>query len=369
LDDYLTKVFPNPNLRNYFLDFFASCLYSGNVHKRFLIGTGGGDNAKTATFRLLELTFGMDVGWRKGYYGKFPRSAMVQATASTGSSAPREDLEHAIGKKVMSSDELTKDEKFNIGFIKQITGGEAQHIRGMYSKRGRDIRVTYTLGLQGNEPPQCPGDDAYWERARILDFESKFVKPQNLYKWPVPKTFEEQFKMKRFYADPLFNKKLPDLAPVLLWKLFQRYNNEYRKYGLVEPEEVLTSTQKYRDKYDAYSSFIMDKIEKVEDEDEVTKSYIRREDMMLEFKSWFVKNFPSLRKEGDTTVKEEMIKRLGIKSEGEYYGWGRLNRFWGYRIKYEDDTSDRQGTDAQLYAKSRIGTLNMKTSSKTRVKS
>ncbi|MBL1278611.1 MAG: PriCT-2 domain-containing protein [Ectothiorhodospiraceae bacterium] len=58
LQGFLMKIFPNPDLKKYFLHFISSCLRGGNVHKKFVIGTGGGNNAKSKTFELVERTFG-----------------------------------------------------------------------------------------------------------------------------------------------------------------------------------------------------------------------------------------------------------------------------------------------------------------------
>ena len=40
MEEYLTKVFPNPNIRKYFIDMASASLQGGNIHKRIFICTG-----------------------------------------------------------------------------------------------------------------------------------------------------------------------------------------------------------------------------------------------------------------------------------------------------------------------------------------
>lgn len=339
LDMYLLKVYPNKNRREYFLDFSASCLEGGNVNKRFMIATGPSDGAKSMTFSLLELVFGTG---EEGYFGKFSRELITQPTGRSSSSGPRPELNRVRGKRVMGCQEITKQEKVNGGFIKEATGNDSFYTRGMYEK-GTEIFPQFTLMMQCNEPPEIPGhDEATWSRVRVLDHESKFVAPHRIHEFPVPKTFKEQLKMKRFHADPNFKEELPDLAPVLLWKLFQRYKT-YKKKGLHEPKEVLISTDIYKTNNDVYLQFIDERLEKV-GKKIAPKTYVKLAEVFDEFKEWYRDNFPSFSKEkiGKNTMKIELNKRIGMArdSEKELYGFGKMNRWWGYRFKQEEDVED-----------------------------
>lgn len=341
LDDYLLKVYPNKNRRKYFLDFTASCLQGGNVNKRFLIATGKSDGAKSITFALLELAFGTG---SVGYFGKFPREVMVQKTGSNSSAGARPELARVRGKRIMGCQEITHRESINIGFLKEATGNDSFFARGMYEK-GTEITPQFTLMLQCNSPPAIPGhDEATWSRIRVLDHESKFVKPQDKKRFPVPETFEKQLKMKRFPADPQFRQKLPELAPVLLWKLFQTYK-KYKKEGLQEPKEVMVSTDRYQADNDIYKQFIQDRIEKIsrkklkKNEKLRQQAYLRLADVYSEFKDWYRDNYPGYKTIGKNIMKKELTKRLGtIKNrKTDYHGFGKLSRWWGYQFNQEDD--------------------------------
>jgi len=339
LDDYLRKVFPNNKRRAYFLDFICSCMKGGNIHKKILIETGGGDNGKSITTILLELTFGSG---NDGYFGKFPRELIVKSSRGNSSSGARPELARVRGKRIMGFDEIAETETVDIGVLKLLTGNDSFFTRTLHDK-GCEIKPMFTTVLQCNTPPAIPAQDKpTWSRIRVLDYESKFVQSQDLSKYPVPEDENEQFKKKRFHADPNFSDQLPDLASVLLWKLFRRYIDSYSEKGLVEPEEVKFSTARYQTENDIYQQFIESKIEKTDD----LENFVRMNDMFAEFKSWYQENHPSYRREpiSKPKMKKELIERLGevnIESDRteDKYGFGKLGRWWGYKL-FHGDTGD-----------------------------
>jgi len=338
LNDLLEKVFTNPNLRKYFIDFFTSCLQGGNINKRFLVGTGWGDNAKSVMFLLLEKTFGTG---NNGYYGKFPRESLIRGRGSSGNSAHPE-LARVRGKRIMGTQEIAVNEELNIGFIKEATGNDSFFARSLFEK-GTEINPMFTLVMQCNKPPKVPGHDAAtWTRIRVLSFDTKFVKPQDLKEFPVPESKEDQIKMKRFMADPEFSKKIPTLSRVLLWKLFENYKI-YKKTGLYEPKEVIDSTNIYKIDNDVYMQFINDKIEKIKDRDIAKTNSISLPDVHAEFKEWFTENYPSYKKDsiGKSTFRDELTKRLGgIKKPDKIYGFvpkGGSGSWMGYKLIHSEE--------------------------------
>jgi phage/plasmid-associated DNA primase len=338
LDKYLLEVFPNKNRREYFLDFLCATL-QGNDHKRFLVATGDGDNSKSMMMALLEETFGLG---ETGYYGKFPPELVVLSKGhSSGQCRP--ELSRVRGKKIMGIDEITDQQQLNIMEIKRLTGNDSYYARAPFEK-GTEIKPQFTLILQCNDPPKVPGNDTQtWNRIRVLDFESKFVIHSMLKKFPVPKTRKEQIKMKRFPADPQFKKRLPELAPALLWKTFDRYK-DFKERGLIEPKEVLMATDMYKASNDIFMQFVTDRIEKIDDEEEAKTNFIRLQEAYSEFKEWYRENYPSYNsakdKAGCATLKSELIKRLGVKQhDDDVYGFGKLSRFYGYKMAEKDEVS------------------------------
>lgn len=336
LRNYLEKVYPNPNIRKYFLDFTATCMKGGNINKRFVIATGESDGAKSMTFKIIEGVFGTG---ELGYFGKFPRESLTNNTGSNSAASARPEMARVKGKRVMGAQELTKNEKMNVSFIKEATGNDSFFARGLYSKGG-EITPQYTLMMQCNEPPSIPGhDEALWSRVRLIDHESKFVKPQDVSKNPVPETHEEQMKMKRFHADPDFRRKLPDIIPAMMFLLFKTYLN-LKKNNLVleEPDEVIGSTENYKSKNDVFIQFKKERIGKILDVNVAKDSYISLAEIFSEFTSFYSENYPGTQsKIGKMEVKKEMEKLLGTIKAGSssVYGY-KATRFYGYEFISEE---------------------------------
>jgi phage/plasmid-associated DNA primase len=340
VEDYLKKVFPNPNLRQYFKDTASAALEGGNVNKNFIIGTGGGDNAKSVTYTFLEMTFG-------DYCIKFPRELFLVGKGNSSGGA-RPELARVRGKRLGIISEIAKTETLNIGILKELTGNDSFFARGIYEK-GTDIKPMFTLFCQCNEPPKVPGhDEATWNRIKILDYESKFVKIADLNKYPVPETEEEQFKMKRFLADNTFTRKLPELCPYLLWMLFENYKI-YKKNGLKEPMEVQMSTNSYRQQNDVYMQFIHDRIYQATEADmkaDETKEkyFLKLADLYSEFTTWYHENNASYAREkfNKVTLQHEFNKKFpgaGLKK-------GRMQGWYGYTIIPDEDSTTFSGPTA-----------------------
>jgi len=338
VDNYLRKVFPNKNLRDYFLDTSCATMEGGNVNKNFVIGTGIGDNAKTVTYSFLEMSFG-------DYCMKFPRDLFIQGRGNASGSA-RPELARVRGKRLALTQEIAKTETLNIGVLKELTGNDSFFARGLFEK-GADIRPMFTLFMACNEPPKVPGhDDATWNRIRVLDYESKFVKPKDLDKYPVPEDEEEQFKMKRFKADPSFMRKLPELAPYFIWILFERFKH-YKKNGLKEPVEVQMSTNAYRAMNDVYLQFVDDRIRKVTPEEikadvNQEKYFLKIGDLHDEFIEWYHENHSSYTKEkfSRITLIHEFSKRFGAATKK-----GRIQGWYGYEIVLDESAASNGGVN------------------------
>ena len=350
LHEFFHKVFPNVNRREYFLDAACATMEGGNVNKTFIIGTGDGHNAKSVTYALMELTFG-------DYCIKFPRELLILGRGNS-SSGPRPELARVRGRRLAMVQEIAKTETLNIGILKELTGNDSFFARGMYEVDAVEIRPMFTLWMQCNEPPKVPGqDEATWNRIRILEYESKFVMTKDMDKWPVPNTEKEQFEMKRFKADTGFSNRLPDLAPVFLWMLFERYK-DYKKRGLREPQEVSMATNVYRAMNDIFVQFIEDRIEKViilPGTEDKKKPFLKLNDVHAEFTTWYSINHSSYAKEKITkiTLLHEFNKRFGpaVKPAGskslQAQGW------YGYRIAEDEAPTDEKQQQLQdILAKS-----------------
>lgn len=347
--DYLSKIFVNPNLKNYFLDSSCACLEGGNTNKIFIVHTGPPDGGKSMTMGFLEKTFG-------DYCVKFPRELFI-VSGKTTSGGARPELSRVRGKRIGLGQEVAKTETFNIGVIKELTGNDSFFARGLFEK-GCDIKPMFTLMMQCNEPPHVPGhDDATWTRTRLLPYESKFVKPREIDNFPVPETEEERIKMKRWKADPTIEARLEELYPAFLWILFNRYDEYKQRGGIRDPPEVVLATASYRQLNDVFLQFIKERIEKVEIEKDSNPvpgvseeiPFLKLVDLATEFTDWFRENNASYAKEKFTRIQlgHEFSKRFGpLIKKGNSSGW------MGYKIIIEEAEDEKEKAQQALFEKS-----------------
>jgi phage/plasmid-associated DNA primase len=335
INNFFSEVFVNQNLRNYFLDNLCSIMEGGNPNKSFILSTGDGSNGKSVTYALVRAMCG-------DYCITFPQELFVMG-GKNSSGAARPELARVRGRRVAVVNELAKTDKINIRVLKELTGNDTFFGRLLYSGGG-EIKPMFKLFMHSNEPPEMDAsDEPSWERASFLACESKFVLPWKLKEWPVPKSREEQFKMKRFHADQSMIDRIEELASALLWMMFKRYK-VFKQKPMVTPEEVLSETHKQRMKNDFYSQFRRDRLVKIEDgndEDCLTVAAAH-----TAFISWFKETHPqSIEKISREHFTNEMIKKLGkvtIK--------GRSKKWVDWRLgedEDEEDTSSKNPTSEE----------------------
>ncbi len=240
--EHFEKLFPNQNIRNYFLDLSSSCLEGGNPYKRFAVNTGETDAGKSRAIELLRKVFG-------AYAINFPR-AMIIKGRGTSSSAPRPELARSRGCRIVTLDEIGTQETVDIGVLKNLTGNDDFYARTLHDKGG-DIKPQFTMFMQCNTPPDIPdNDEATWNRTRVIEFESR-------YSTHAPEDEKDQILAKHFPVDPKISETLDRLKVPLLTALVQRFA-ACKRDSLHEPAEVLASTSKYRKRCDPCQQFFDD---------------------------------------------------------------------------------------------------------------
>ena len=241
VEAFFKKVFPNPRIRNYFLDVVSSCLEGGNCNKIFVVNTGPTNAGKSKTLEMVEAVFG-------DYAINFPRELMLRGRGGT-SSGPRPELARAKNTRIATLSEIGLGEKLDQGVLKNLSGNDAFYARTLHDK-GAEIKPTFTLFLQCNSPPEIPDNDkATWGRIRVVDYQSRFDDD-------APESLAEQERLHHYKADK--NLDVSALAPALLWLLVQRFA-AYKKGGLHTPNEVNLSTNKYKASNDTLGLFLEEK--------------------------------------------------------------------------------------------------------------
>ena len=299
--EWLTKVFPNKQLLDYFGKISASCLKGKNSDKLFPIMTGQGDNSKSMIKKVFEACFG-------AYCITFPTTLFTTKRAAGG---PDPAVARSKFAHVAFAQEPDADDPLKNGTIKEMTGGDKFFARFLQDNGG-EIAPMFTLFLMCNTVPIIPhSDKAMKNRVRLMPYLSTWTSNP-------PRTMDEQYKQRIFKKDPYFESQIPELAPAFMWYLVQMYA-KYRKEGLQEPEIVTQSTTEYWNDNDIYLQFINENIERaylrndngkaekvVDEEAKITIS-----EMYSRFREWFKDSFNSLKLPDRSIVKGELEQRMG----------------------------------------------------------
>lgn len=320
VEEHLSKVFPDPVLKQFFMEYCANLLKGGNNIKTFLNMSGEGDNAKSINMDLIKLALGK--------YMKILPTALIVGKRTQSSQATPE-LSGIQGVRFAILQEPNSKDVINIGILKELSGNDVIYVRGLY-KDSQEVKPMFKLALICNKLPRLPCDDpAAWNRIRVLPHEASFPKDISL----VPETIEEQMKVKRFPRDPFFSEKLPRMKTAFMWLMWQHYKRIKKEGRMPEPEKVREATSIYRRDNDVFLQFIS---ERIIEEPSNNKAIMSVVEVYNAFKTWFNDSYPNLHHQ--IPSKEDMKNELVRK-------WGNVNeahKWKGYRLRtLEDD--EREG--------------------------
>ncbi len=153
-----------------------------------------------------------------------------------GGDAPRPDLVQLLGKRFVTAGEPNPDGEFDVALIKQLTGGDALKVRGLYQ-----APVEFVFGgklwLAANNPPKIEADDeAIWRRVLVI---------------PVEYTIAEHQRDDDILAKLTAPNALSGLLAMMIEGL-----RDWRHNGLQPPAMVKHATVTYRDENDVLRQFI-----------------------------------------------------------------------------------------------------------------
>jgi len=285
--NFLEKIFPDKDIREYFINTSCEVFVGGNQKKHVLFWSGEGDNGKSVTQTFFEKMLGE-------YAIKLPTSLIVGKRSMSSAASP-ELVRAGNGVRWAILQEPDKKDVINIGILKELSGNDSFYARGLF-QNGAEIEPMFKLVVICNDPPSIPySDKATWNRIRVVPFEATFVNN-------APETFEEQLLQKRFPKDPYFMEKIPDMIKPFAWFLL---NHRKKGYKLVEPEKVTLATELYRKKNDIYRQFIDERV--VEDE----RSKVSLDELYVAFKDWHKDSHPGQPVPPKSDVREYCTRAWG----------------------------------------------------------
>ena len=328
--DFISKIFPSSQLKDFFIRSSAVELQGGNINKTFIVMSGVGDNGKSITIELKELAYG-------DYAIKLPTSLITGKRTQSSGATP--ELDRIGGVRFAVLQEPDSKDVINIGMLKELTGNDSMYVRGLYSS-GRDIKPMFKLVLVCNKLPRLPCDDpATWNRIRVMEFQSRF--PKNAKE--VPKTYEEQVKAKIFPRDEHFSEKLPHMKQAFMWMLMQEYKKiSKERIRKPDPDIVMQATMIYRENNDIFYQFVNEKfVVDKKDKEEMTLSQIYEV-----FKAWFRDSFPNLK----VPTKNELKEDLSIRWKEQLLKNGKFKNVREKSVfeKNDDDDDEEEDEDEDV---------------------
>jgi P4 family phage/plasmid primase-like protien len=304
IEDFMAKLFPVEQLRNYMWEHLASTLIGVNLNQTFHMYIGGGENGKSVLTDLMSQVFGE-------YKCDAPLCLITQARIKQGQASP--DIVALKGVRYAVMQEPSKGDKINEGALKELTSGTEPI-------RGRNLFCSPIAFIPQMKLIVCTNefmevktrDHATWRRFRVVDFMSLFTDK------PVEGDVEKPYQFK-------IDRKLKERFP--LWReVFMSMLVEVvlRTEGhITDCQMVMESTTKYREREDHIAEFIRDRI--ITDPDgKITKT-----EATNEFNLWFQSNYGRGGPSGKE-IHEYLDKRFG-KFKSNIGAWS------GAKIRYERD--------------------------------
>ena len=292
VDRFLTQIMPEPEMKQYIIDFLASSLWGNVKEESFPIWTGTGSNGKSVLVQLMEETLG-------DYKCTLPISILTQKRNASNAASP--ELAQIQGKRFGVYQEPEPNATIHVGHMKELTGGDKICARALFQGI-REFHPQITQVLTCNKLPNIPSNDGgTWRRLKVVHFSQKFVdNPTKANEQPIDRTLKEKIKT---WNEP-FMSMLIDRLP------------HYIKHGLEEPPQVTQHTKIYQQESDVMLEFINENIDTTDD----NSDRLRSGDVYNAFKYWYRENYSDNRCPSKSEVKNYIINTVRPMEKKEWVG-------------------------------------------------
>ena len=321
IDDFMKKVFPDEELREYMWDHAASTLIGENRNQKFIIYTGVGGNGKSIWVDLMNLILG-------NYADKMNIALLTQKRKSIGGPTP--EIAKLKGKRFVSMDEPSKGDELNEGIMKQMTGGDEMEGRGMYAKKMLKFYPQFELVCCTNHLFTIKSTDkGTWRRIRQVDFMAEFVDPEDYAQKKKNGLTNDPLKP-IYIKDQTMKDRLPAWAQVMTALLIERVN---KTQGYVKDcPMVLQASKQYEEKENFWRQFLNENITKGTTDDKIRKTEIRNH-----FNEWYQVNYQQKPPKA-SELYEQLDKNIGKQRNRAWYGWKIV--YEAYDSEEEEEISD-----------------------------
>ena len=165
LNDFLDKIFPNPEMKEYMMNIWALSLSGKTYIQTFNVCTGSGSNGKSVNFELLSEVFG-------DYYCVASPALLTKSRSDANTASPAVAV--LLGKRIVCTEEPDEGESIKTGVMKEAVSGTQLSCRELH-KPQKTFTPQYMLFFNCNDKPEIGStDEGTWRRIRVSPYISKF---------------------------------------------------------------------------------------------------------------------------------------------------------------------------------------------------
>lgn len=262
---------------------------------------GSGRNGKSTLLDVVGQVLG-DYAWTINV-----EMLLDQRGAGKSSAGPSPDIMSLRGRRQVVAAEPPPGSAWNLGKVKQLTGGDKLCGRSPHDKYEVVFSPSHTLILCSNEKPRAQGggDFAFWQRLLLIPFQMAYVDE------PDPARPNERRK------NPHLKTQLREELPgILAW--LARGCLDWQRQGLHPPAAILEATQRYQRDEDLLEDWIEDCCER----DPAATAGATK--LYQSFAEWYEghvgKKVPSQKAFGDLMGKKGFTRIKGLGGRTYYAG-------------------------------------------------
>ena len=260
----LKQIFPNENVRNYYLQVLATGMFGIAVEK-FFIANGAGGNGKGVLNELMEDML--------GNYGYTAPSDIFCNPLKVGGCP---EVANIHNKRMVFAREPDEKSSLNLGTTKEFTGGKQINARTLYSSITTCIIVA-TFILECNKMIKINGtiDDSAGRRIRDILFEATFTTNPKLLQ--MADKIDNIYPADTFYKSVEFRDKFKHVLFKILTDFIREFIDKNKKNVCEywnEPKEILDRSEEYLNSCDEIAEWFRSSYEQFDIPENTSKKEI-----------------------------------------------------------------------------------------------
>lgn len=252
---FLAVVQPKPEMRRFLAQWGGLCLTGFTGEQKFAFFYGGGSNGKGTWVETIARIAGDYAGTIK------VQSLLDQGKKSGDQATPA--IAKLPGVRFLRVSEPSKGAVLDEGLVKELTGEDpvdARHLNKNFFTFFPEFKIT----ISGNNKPVIKDtSDGIWRRMQLVPWEANIPSEQR--------------------DKALKNKLLAERDGIFAWLM--RGLLDWKKHGLIEPEDVRLATSEYRDDSDTIGRFLRQTCEIGEDT-RARPLRVRKGDLFELYQAW-----------------------------------------------------------------------------------